>query len=121
MTAIRSVDFRSRYVTMDSVLARRLAWLTRTALGRDVVPEVNIRAASACGSVGTSGHSPIPGSPRVESVTTGSPANAVARRRCDRRSIRTAVQPTHSAWEVRSATVFLSENGTTTPDFIAAR
>ena len=38
--------------TIDSVLAWRLPCVTRTALGRDVVPEVNMSTASACGSQG---------------------------------------------------------------------
>ena len=38
---------------MESVLAWMLRWVTRTALGRAVVPEVNIRAASRSRSTAT--------------------------------------------------------------------
>ena len=38
---------------IESVLAWMLPWVTRTAFGREVVPDVNIKAASAPGSTGT--------------------------------------------------------------------
>ena len=50
MTIVQSVPRNSRYVTIDSVLACVLRWVTRTAFGRAVVPEVNISTASWFGS-----------------------------------------------------------------------
>ena len=44
----------SRYETIESVFAWMFRWVTRTAFGRAVVPDVNISAASVSRSPGPS-------------------------------------------------------------------
>ena len=110
---------------IESVFAWMLPCVTRTAFGREVVPDVNIRTASAPGSTGPALR-PVGLPARPESLVG---ENLDARRRRRRRTYaahadprRTAAHPTRPALRRTSSGVSLSENGTATwLSFITAR